>query len=205
MGFFMLVLSIDTSGAYVSVALNEDETVLASRFEPFARGQAEQLFPLIETLYQSAQKDISETQGIVVAVGPGSFTGVRIGLACARGLGLALDKPVWGVSHFQTVALYQEAPCVVALTTHRGDFYTQILDGNPQDAAILTQEEIKALNLPVVTDEPEAFDNSVVLLPFRQNTAPLMGLIAAQHKNFLLPPTAYYMRAADVTLKQKEA
>lgn len=199
----MLILSIDTAGAYISVALNEDETVLAAKYEALARGQAELLVPMIEELYKQAGKAVNETDAIAVAVGPGSFTGVRIGLAAARGFGLALQKPVWGISNFQTAAFGVNEPCIVALTTRRGDFYTKRFSVPEADVAeILTKEQIEALGLPIITDEPEAFESPLnKLLPFCADSARVLAKIALTQKENVLPPEAYYMRPADVTVK----
>ncbi|MEJ0063033.1 MAG: tRNA (adenosine(37)-N6)-threonylcarbamoyltransferase complex dimerization subunit type 1 TsaB [Alphaproteobacteria bacterium] len=102
----MLILSIDTSAAGCGVALVRDGKVVAERQEIMPRGQDARLIPLIEDVLREAGADFSALERIAVTRGPGSFTGIRIGLAAARGLGLALGIPVVGVDRF---SLYRDA------------------------------------------------------------------------------------------------
>src|SRR3569832_1939804 len=93
----MLILAFDTSIAACSVALIRDAAILAATREVMDRGQAEALMPMIERVMESARASYRDLDRIAVTTGPGSFTGVRVGLAAARGLGLASEKPIVGV------------------------------------------------------------------------------------------------------------
>ncbi len=201
-----LVLAIDTSGECLSVALAEEQRILASYGAPVLRGQSEVLMSRIQELFEKSHREIHELSALVAAVGPGSFTGVRIGLAAAKGLALALDIELSGISCFHIASENVQTPCLVALDTRRGDFYTQLFQssksGTPQ---ILKTDEIIKMNLPIVTDKPEVFSNtSVTLLPFPAVPAEQMISIYQTHKEVLLPPIAYYMRDAEVTLASKK-
>ncbi len=97
------------------------------------RGQAEQLVPMIDRVLKQAGVAYMDVDLLAVTVGPGAFTGLRIGLSTARALGLALDKPVTGVTTLEVIArqYFQDhkpkpdETLVVLLDTKRADFYAQ--------------------------------------------------------------------------------
>ena len=201
-----LVLAIDTSGACLSVALAENQRILASYNACVLRGQSEILMPRIQELFEKSHREMQELSALVAAVGPGSFTGVRIGLAAAKGLALALDIPLAGISCFHIAAANAQLPCLVALDTRRGDFYTQLFQSSQSDTPqILKADDIIKTNLPIITDKPEEFSNTAVkILPFPSSPAEQMISIYQTQKEVLLPPVAYYMRDAEVTLASKK-
>ncbi|MCP5432947.1 MAG: tRNA (adenosine(37)-N6)-threonylcarbamoyltransferase complex dimerization subunit type 1 TsaB [Alphaproteobacteria bacterium] len=102
----MAVLALDTALAATSVAFLEEagpQARLALRAEPMARGHAERLFPLLRATLAEAGARLADIDRFAVTVGPGSFTGVRVGLAAARGLALAAGKPLVGVTTFDAL------------------------------------------------------------------------------------------------------
>jgi len=92
-------LVIETATAACSVALVEDGRVIAARHEVVGRGHAERLVPMIAELPDGGRAD-----AVLVDVGPGSFTGIRVGIAAARGLGLGWGVPVHGYSSLPLIA-----------------------------------------------------------------------------------------------------
>lgn len=102
----MIVLGIDTAMAACSVAVVDtvSGTVMASAFTPMERGHAEALAPMVDQVLREAGIAISAIERIAVTTGPGTFTGVRIGLAMARGLGLARGIPVIGIDSLSAIA-----------------------------------------------------------------------------------------------------
>lgn len=100
----MIVLAIDTAGSACSVTTWRDGTVLASRSRPLARGHAEVLMPMIVDLLSETALTPDSIDLYGVTVGPGSFTGLRIGLAAAAGMALATGRPVVGLSRFDVIA-----------------------------------------------------------------------------------------------------
>ena len=128
------LLALDAAGSACSVALWRDGRVVARRFEAMSRGQSEHLVPMIEAVMAEAGQDYGALDAIAVTTGPGGFTGVRIGLATARGLGLACGRPVIGVTSFEAVAAaVPEAErrgrvLAVLLDAKRADLYAQAFD-----------------------------------------------------------------------------
>ncbi|MEM9784150.1 MAG: tRNA (adenosine(37)-N6)-threonylcarbamoyltransferase complex dimerization subunit type 1 TsaB [Pseudomonadota bacterium] len=99
-----MILGIDTSAGRCGVALVSDGMVLAELSEVMERGHAERLFPLIEAVLQQAGAAVQDLKRIAVCTGPGSFTGLRIGVAAARGLALGRGVPAIGITRFEAVA-----------------------------------------------------------------------------------------------------
>jgi tRNA threonylcarbamoyladenosine biosynthesis protein TsaB len=101
----VIVLAIDTSLDACSVAIVRDGETLAHLSEPMERGQAERLVPMVRETSEAARITFAEMDRIAVTTGPGSFTGVRVGLSFARALALSLNKPSVGVSTLEALAL----------------------------------------------------------------------------------------------------
>lgn len=123
----MRTLAIDTSSRVCSVALLEDGAIVAERHEGLGRGHAEWLIPWIAALPGGGRAG-----KIIVGCGPGSFTGVRIGIAAARGLGLGWNVPVRGISSLQLMAADRdEQELTVAIDAGHGEIFVQDLAGSP--------------------------------------------------------------------------
>jgi len=125
------LLALDAAGAACSVALWREGRIVAHRSAAMRRGQAEHLVPMIETVMGAANMGYEALDALAVTVGPGGFTGVRIGLATARGLALALHRPLIGISNFDAVAAAVPAAertgrlLAVVLDSKRHEFYVQ--------------------------------------------------------------------------------
>ncbi len=100
-----LILGFDTSAAFCAAALLRGDHVLATRHEDMARGQAERLIPLLEELLSETGTTWRDLSALGVGIGPGNFTGIRIGVSAARGLALGLGIPAVGVSGCEARAL----------------------------------------------------------------------------------------------------
>jgi tRNA threonylcarbamoyladenosine biosynthesis protein TsaB len=102
----MRVLAIDTALAACSVAVLDSETdnIVASKSQPMVRGHAEALVPLIARVMEQAKIEYAKLDRIAVTVGPGSFTGLRVGISAARGISLATGKPAIGLTTLATFA-----------------------------------------------------------------------------------------------------
>ncbi|QFT59012.1 tRNA threonylcarbamoyladenosine biosynthesis protein TsaB [Sulfitobacter sp. THAF37] len=97
----------------------------ASRHEDMAKGQAERLMGLCADLLQEAGVTYADLDAIGVGIGPGNFTGIRIGVSAARGLALGLGVPAVGVSGFDALRLGTTGPCACAVDARRGQVYLQ--------------------------------------------------------------------------------
>jgi tRNA threonylcarbamoyl adenosine modification protein YeaZ len=154
----MIVLALDTALAACSVALYDArrDLMLAARYQAIARGHAELLPAMIEAVMAECDLAMGSIDRIVVTRGPGTFTGVRIGLATARGLALALDRPVCGITTLEALAAAAStspantACLACAIDARRGEVYRQDFgpDGTPLNAARLVTVEAAAEQVP---------------------------------------------------------
>ncbi len=130
----MNVLALDTATAACSVALWSDGAVLARRFTAMARGHAEALLPMVEAVMAEARVAYADLDLVATTVGPGTFTGLRVGLAAARGLALAGGLPIVGVTTLEALAhgtvseQRRGQPVAAALDARRGEVYLQVFD-----------------------------------------------------------------------------
>ena len=90
----MRILSLDSSGLVATVAILEDEQTIAEYTVNYKKTHSQTLLPMLDEVVKMTEFDLSTVDAIAVAGGPGSFTGLRIGSATAKGLGLALNKPL---------------------------------------------------------------------------------------------------------------
>ena len=111
----MLTLGINTVGEACDVALVTDGRLVAEQVEPMEQGHDARLAPLTERLMRTSKTAFSELARIAVIVGPGSFTGVRVGVAFARGLSLALSIRAAGVTSLEALDGLPQQGCVLGL------------------------------------------------------------------------------------------
>lgn len=124
----MIILALDTCLNACSVAVLDGDTVLAWRSEVMARGHQERLAPLVRAVMGEAGLAFDCLQLIAATVGPGSFTGLRVGVAFAKGLASALSIPAVGVGVLEALGADAEGLVVVALDARREQVYLQIFD-----------------------------------------------------------------------------
>lgn len=148
------VLAIDSATASCSAAVLVDGRVAGHWRHDAARGHAEVLLPGILEAAASAGVTIDAFDLIGVTVGPGSFTGLRVGIAAARGLALATGAPVVGVSTFEAIAAAVSAEAAgrnlcVLVDSRRGDLFAQFFSAGelsaPRDPELATPAQLAAL------------------------------------------------------------
>ncbi|MGL4199437.1 MAG: tRNA (adenosine(37)-N6)-threonylcarbamoyltransferase complex dimerization subunit type 1 TsaB [Allorhizobium sp.] len=126
----MIVLAIDTAGVDCAAAVFDSDTgkILGRVSETIGRGHAERLMAMIDEALAQARLSLSDLGRIGVTVGPGSFTGIRVGVAAARGLALALGVECVGVSTLEVLAQTAsepDRPILAAINAHRDEVYAQ--------------------------------------------------------------------------------
>lgn len=133
----MNLLMIDTSNQPMSIAIMQDDTVLAVTTSEDKRDHSSQLMPGIQHLFEEAKIEKNDIDGIVVAKGPGSYTGVRIGVTTAKTLAYALNTKLYGVSSLAALAATvkndEQKLLVPIIDARREAVYTgvyQNVDGN---------------------------------------------------------------------------
>jgi tRNA threonylcarbamoyladenosine biosynthesis protein TsaB len=215
----MRVLGLDAATAGCSAALLEDGRILAHAGAEMEHGHAEALVPMI--LDVMGARSFAEIDGIGVTRGPGGFTGIRVALATARGLGLAAARPVVGVTTFAAVARAVEMPpgldrLLVLIESKRRDLYAQLFAAGGRslrEPAALMPEDLPLYSGPGpillagdgAARAAEVFGGAAALAPGpgRADAAAVAVLAAetlAREGPPAQPPAALYLRAPDVTL-----
>lgn len=126
----MIVLAIDTAGVDCAAAVFDSDSgkLLGRVSETIGRGHAERLMAMIDQALVEANLSLTDIGRIGVTVGPGSFTGIRVGVAAARGLALALGVECVGVSTLEVLAQTTsetDKPVLAAINAHRDEVYAQ--------------------------------------------------------------------------------
>ncbi len=144
----MLILGLDTCLSSCSVAVLDGERVVASSREVMARGHQERLAPMARQVMAQAGLAFDRLDRIAVTVGPGSFTGLRVGIAFAKGLALALDKPAVGIGTLEALAAEAAGLVFPAIDARRGQLYLQAFeDGRALMAPDALSAEVAAARL----------------------------------------------------------
>ncbi len=131
----MRILAMESAAGACSAAVSVDGTVIARRFEPMQRGHAEALVPFVLDAMAEAGLDFADLDLVAVTVGPGAFTGLRVGLATARAMALAADLPIFGATTLEVLARmggrHGNAPpggLLAVLDSRRDDVFAQGFD-----------------------------------------------------------------------------
>jgi tRNA threonylcarbamoyl adenosine modification protein YeaZ/ribosomal-protein-alanine acetyltransferase len=147
----MKLLAFDTSMAACSAAVSVGERVLAARYEEMATGQAEALAPMVEAVIREADLPYAELSRIAVTTGPGSFTGVRIGLSLARGLGVSLGLPIVGIDSLAAIACNEprrDMPLAVIADARNNEVYAAVFAGAPEPRLTRREHLPELLTMP---------------------------------------------------------
>lgn len=207
----MLMLAFDTCMGACSAAVYDAAAarVLAEACEEMERGHAERLAPMIGEVMASAGVEFSQLARVAVTRGPGTFTGIRIGLSMARGFGVALGIPVTGMSSLAAIAANAtgEGPRAIAVDARGGEIYFALYDAAGQEmlAPCITQSAEAARLLP-----PQAvlLGSAAGLLAAAAGTSHESGLELPRASRFARfaagldpashPPDPLYLRQPDI-------
>ncbi len=201
-----MLLTFDTASPTVSVALLDDDRVLAELVSEQTMRHGEQLAPLIEQVLADAGATRRDLTAVGVGVGPGPFTGLRVGLVTARTLGLVLDVPVHGVCSLDVLAIEAldtgavEGAFVVATDARRKEVYLASYDahGTRTSGPTVDKPEAVATDAPVVGEGallyPEWLPHAVGP---RRVSAGWVGRVIVGERAALLDPDPLYLRRPD--------
>jgi len=196
----MLILALDSSGSSCAVGVWRDGAMLSHAREDMGRGQDARLMPMVVSAMAEAKCDFVDLDRVAVTRGPGSFTGVRVGLAAARGIGIAAEKPVVGVDRF---SIYRELHAdvknlLVVIQSKRAELFCRFYSplGKAQEACMMTEAEIQAFAM-VHPDMQIAGD----ITSRGADIMPILARLAANAdtKSAEFLPQPLYLRAPDVS------
>ncbi|MEK1890636.1 MAG: tRNA (adenosine(37)-N6)-threonylcarbamoyltransferase complex dimerization subunit type 1 TsaB [Phyllobacterium sp.] len=217
----MKLLALDTAANLCSVAVLDVEsgTMLAAVSEDIGKGHAERLMGVIEQTLRDADAELADIGRIAVSIGPGSFTGVRVGVSTARGFALALKCPVVGISTLQALAydgarLFSGRPILSIINARRDEVYAQFFgkDGVATSEPMVTSLPLILAELSgrdyVLSGSGAALVNERVEEPFDVATVmptgsieafACLGAVSAGQDE---PPKPLYLRGLDVKPQQ---
>ena len=163
----MKILALDSSGLVASVALLQDETLVAEYTMNYKKTHSQTLLPMLDEIKKAVDLDMETLDAIAVAAGPGSFTGLRIGSATAKGLGLALHKPLIAVPTLEALAynLYdtpEDTLISPIMDARRKQVYTGIYAF--EDHCLFTVKEQAALPMEELLKELDQLGKKVIFL-----------------------------------------
>ena len=218
----MNILAFDTCLGACSVAVRKDtgrgEIILREEYEERTTGHAEALIPMMDRVMRGAQLAFADTDRIAVTEGPGTFTGIRIGVATARGLAVALNKPIVAMTSLTAMALRADhllgakragRTLAVCVDARKGQVYAQLFGENGGDALcepllVTTDELVRrlggqrflAVGSGAMATVAASLGSGEVQLPALQPHARFLALLAP---GLPVRPTLspLYMRAPD--------
>lgn len=150
----MKILALETSARAVSAAVTEEGRVLASGYQDTGLTHSRTLMPIVEHILKNADLTMADIGAVAVAVGPGSFTGIRIGVSAAKGLAFAADKPAVGVSTLAAMARnvsLADGLVVCAMDARRNQIYNALFEARDGRLTRLTPD--RAIGLENLAEE----------------------------------------------------
>lgn len=223
-----LMLGIDTATTGCSVALMDDATCLAEHQSRMPRGQSEALAPMIDEVMKLAGISFDRLDGIAVTRGPGAFTGLRIGLAAARAMALAIAKPCIGITTFDSLTVQTRqrenietgTALLVAIESKRAEIFVSMYGAD--DALLIEPTAVKPeaiekmpeniTSVIVVGDASEKIESALIgrvdVRRIHDIEVPDAKVVAALGLNILgepalAPPTPFYLRPPDASMPKQ--
>lgn len=213
----MRILAIDTALEACSAALLDGDTVVAEETQEMARGHAEALMPMLARLRENAAFYFNVIDRIAVTVGPGSFTGLRVGIAAARGIALAAGKPAVGITTLEAlaaplIASDASSPVVSVIDARHNHVYLQAFGTDGDDLVSARVVSVPGALELIVPLRPRLVGNAAKLLaaawPADQPAAAAVNQQAAPQIDWVgrlgqlaetgaAPPKPFYLKAPD--------
>lgn len=152
----MKILALETSARAVSAAISEDGRILASGYQDTGLTHSRTLMPMVEHLLKNTGLTLEDMDAVAVAAGPGSFTGIRIGVAAAKGLAFSADKPAVGVSTLAAMARnvsFLPGLILCAMDARRNQIYNAVFESLGDGAAPRRLTPDRAIGLEALAEE----------------------------------------------------
>ena len=196
----MLILAFETSAKAASVALSDGKKLLAESYQNTGLTHSQTLLPMAQELIRSCGYQPEQVDAVAVAAGPGSFTGVRIGVAAAKGFAWGGETPCYGVSTLEAMALQLgvwDGLVVPVMDARRSQVYTaafRMLEGKPERLC-----EDRAISLQELGQELKNADKPIFLVG--DGSVLCYNTLKAEVPGLVLPPEhRMHQRAAGVAL-----
>ena len=161
----MKILGLDSSGIVASVAIVEDDALIAEYTVNYKKTHSQTLLPMLDEIAKMTELDLNSIDAIAVAAGPGSFTGLRIGSATAKGLGLALKKPLIAIPTVEGLAynLYDISGLICPIMdARRKQVYTGIYRFTDHQLKVV--EDQMAVPMETVIEKLNQYGEAVTFL-----------------------------------------
>lgn len=192
----MLILAFETSAKAASAALLEDGRLLGESYQNTGLTHSQTLLVMAENLLAQCGKTVAQVTAVAVAAGPGSFTGVRIGVAAAKGFAWGRELPCYGVSTLEAMALSLGAwqgyvcPCMDA---RRSQVYNALF--SVKHGTLERLREDRAIALSELAEELKALDGPIFLVGDGSTLA--YRTLSGEIPNLVLPPEHRMHQRAD--------
>ena len=200
----MLILAVDSSASPASAAVWENDKLLGEVFVNTKQTHSQTLLPMVQALLHSLGKTCDDFDVMAVTNGPGSFTGVRIGVSCIKGLAMPNDTPCCGVSTLQTIAMpgrtYEDSVICAVMDARRGQVYNALFQVRNGRLCRLTSD--RALSIAELSQECEAYGSQLIL--FGDGAALCYEVFQAWGAR-LAPPELRFQRASSVAMLALES
>lgn len=192
----MTVIGIETSSSVASLALCQDDRVVADWFIASDSVYAERLPAMLERTLAEARMDIGQVDGFALSIGPGSYTGLRIGLSLAKGLAYATGKPLAAVPTLDAVAYaapYARFPVCALLDARRGQVYSALYRTDTGWPEQVTPFQVGPFEEAIRDITPPALFAGTGAETYRAGIKALWG-----DRAFFLPPGLSHLHAVPV-------
>lgn len=191
----MRILAFESSAKAASVALMQDGVLLAESFQNNGKTHSATLMPMAQQVLMDCSLTAAELDAVAVAKGPGSFTGVRIGVAAAKGLAWGAEKPVCGVSTLEAMAtqLSMQAGIICpVMDARRGQVYNALFQSDGKTLTRLTSD--RAISLEELKKDLEKAEKTIFLVG--DGTKLCYNTLSEALPHLTLPPAHLEMQRA---------
>ena len=199
----MRILSIDCSAKSVSAAIAEDGKLIAEGFLNIKLTHSETLMPLIEQVLLNSKLDLKDIDGFAVTAGPGSFTGIRIGISALKGLAFAEEKPIYAFSTLEAMALafsggvFADGIVCGLMDARRNQFYNALFEIKNGEITRITED--RTIEADILKTELENYNSKIILMG---DGAELFLSLTNNNQAFALAPeTVLIQRASGIAIK----